>query len=429
VKDGLTTGLRVWTIPQPSVPSVTVAFVVDRGTSADPSGRPGLAGVAVDLLDEGAAGRTAIELADAFGNLGCELHLDVGPDVTTLSFSSIARVMPAALGLLSDVVRRPSHGEPDFRRVIELRKHRLQQRSRSASAVADRVLATAVFGSHPYGHGALGTTASLDAIGYDEARQFWTEACAPESAVLIVSGDVDPATVSAAAEASFGDWSNPGFRAPVPLSPAPPPDGAVRFVDRPGAAQSELRVGHLGPARPVAEYHGLLVLDAMLGGQFSSRINRNLREQRGLTYGARTSFGFRRFLGSFACESSVQSDRTAEAAAEVLREFEAIREEPVSTDELARARAALSRGYVRQFETATQYVRAAIQLVTYRLDDRTFDRFVPAIEAVGLADVQDLARRFIRPAEAAVVVVGDSGQCLQSLEGLGRPVSVVTPEF
>jgi len=429
VRERLSNGFAIWVIEAHTVPSVTAALVVDRGTAADPPDRPGLAGVAVDMLDEGAAGRSAIELADAFGDIGCELSLDIGPDVTTLSFASISRVLPTALTLLADVARRPTHGDADFRRVVELRRHRLQQHSRSAAAVADRALTTAVFGAHPYGHGALGTTAVLASMTLDDARSFWVRAFAPQAATLIVSGDVRPAEVLTAARAAFGDWVNPDW-SPVDVPDRAQSDtGAVLFVDRPGAAQSELRVGHLGPPRSVPEYHGLVVLDGVLGGQFTSRINRNLREKRGLTYGARTSFGFRRHLGSFACEASVQSDRTAEAASEVLREFEAVRGERVSSDELDRAKASLSRGYVRQFETATQYVRAALQVLVHGLDDQTFDRFVPAVQAIDAGTVHDLARRFVKPEEAVVVVVGDSDQCRAALDGLGRQVSVVTPEF
>jgi zinc protease len=428
-REALENGLSVWIIEEHSVPAVTVALVVDAGTAADPPDRPGLAGVAVDMLDEGAGGRNAIALADAFADLGCELGSDVGPDVASLGVTAITRVLPAALELLGDVVQRPAHLEPDFRRVIELRKHNLQQRSRSAAAAADRALLRAVFGPHPYAHGALGTTAALDRMRLDEAREFWARRFAPGAATLIVSGDVDPPSVIEAARASFGGWTNPVREAPAPVAPPAPTGAVVHFVDRPGAAQSELRVGHAGPPRAVDGYHGLLVLDAILGGQFSSRINRNLRESRGLTYGARTSFGFRRFAGKFACDASVQSDRTAEAASEVIREFEAVRAEPVGADELARAKAALSRGYVRHFETASQYARAAMQLVTYGLDDRTFDRFVPAVESVSAAEVLARARQHIRPDEAVIVVVGDGRECRAALDGLGRPVVEVVPEF
>lgn len=421
-------GLRVWTIEERSVPTVTATFVVRRGAAADPPGRPGLSGVAVDLVDEGAGGRDAIELADAFADLGCELVSDVGPDATTLGFSSVARVLPAALRLLGDVVRRPAFLEPDFRRVVELRKHRLAQRSRSAGAVADRALGQAIFGAHPYGHSALGTTASLDEITLDEARGFWMSSCEPGDATLIVAGDVEPALVADQAATVFGDWVTAGHRAMDAPSPAEATQPVVHFVERPGAAQSELRVGHLGPPRLIPEYHGLVVLNALLGGQFASRINRNLRETRGLTYGARTSFVFRRFGGTFLAEASVQGDRTAEAAAEVLREFDQIREEVVPDAELERARDALSRGYVRLFETASQYARAAEQLTTYDLDDQTFDRFVPAVEAVLAGHVRELARRFVRPADAVIVVVGDP-QCRSSLDALGRNVVMVSPEF
>jgi len=429
VREELPNGFAIWVIEAHTVPSVTAALVIDRGTSADPADKPGLAGVAVDMLDEGAAGRSAIELADAFGDIGSELSLDIGPDVTTLSFSSITRVLPAALALLSDVARRPTNTDADFRRVIELRQHRLQQHSRSAAAVADRALTTAVFGAHPYGHGALGTTAALASMTLGDARGFWARSFAPQTATLIVSGDVRPADVLAAARTAFGDWVNPDCGSIDVPDQARSEAAAVVFVDRPGAAQSELRVGHLGPARAVEEYHGLLVLNALLGGQFTSRINRNLREQRGLTYGARTSFGFRRRLGSFACDASVQSDRTAEAAGEVLRELELVRAERVSAEELDRAKASLSRGYVRQFETATQYVRAALQVLVHGLDDRTFDRFVPAVEAVDAERVHDLARKFIKPSDAVVVVVGDGSQCRSTLDGLGRQVVTVAPEF
>jgi predicted Zn-dependent peptidase len=425
----LDNGLRVWVIEHHRVPTTTAVLLIDRGSAADPEDHPGLASAAVDLADEGAGPHKAIELASAFGDLGTELVSEVGPDVTWLSFSSLTRVLPEALSLLADVVARPHLEEADFRRVVELRSHQLQQRSRSAGMAADRTLVSAIFGGHPYGHGTLGTSRALTAMRVDDAREFWSASVGPAAATLVIAGDVAGSTAFDMAADAFGGWQAPGFRpfALPPLAPPGPPD--TLFVERPGAAQSEVRVGHLGPARNVEDFHGLLVLDAILGGQFTSRINRNLREAKGLTYGARTAFGFRRAGGSFVCDASVQSDRTAEAVAEILREFAAIREPgSVVEDELERARASLSRGYVRNFETATQHARAAVQLAAYDLDDRTFDRFVPSIEAVGPADVERLAEAHIRPEDAVIVVVGDPGE-RPRLEGLGRPVRTVIPEF
>ena len=198
----------------------------------------------------------------------------------------------------------------------------------------------------------------------------------------------------------------------------------ILLVDRPGAPQCEVRVGHFGPPRRVEGYHAIVTVNALVGGQFTSRINRRLREEKGVTYGARSAFDFRRAAGLFSCETSVQADRTAEAVDDILAELENVRREgAVEADELDRAKASLTRGYVRSFETASQLVRAAALLVTYGLDDSTFDRFVPSVDALTAADVEAAARKFIRPAEATVVVVGDASQCRETLEGLGRPVA------
>jgi predicted Zn-dependent peptidase len=185
----------------------------------------------------------------------------------------------------------------------------------------------------------------------------------------------------------------------------------------------------VAPGRSTSDYHALVVLNAVLGGQFTSRINRRLREEKGITYGAHTSFDFRRLAGSFSCDTSVQSDATADAVVDVLGEFATVRDIPVSDEELAAARASLTRGYVRNFETAGQIARAAMQLAVHGLPDDTFDRFVPAVEAVTSDDVCRAATRHVRPDEATVVVVGDAAACAAPLEKIGRPVEAATPEF
>jgi predicted Zn-dependent peptidase len=177
-------------------------------------------------------------------------------------------------------------------------------------------------------------------------------------------------------------------------------------------------------------YHAIVTVNALVGGQFTSRINRRLREEKGVTYGARSAFDFRRAAGLFSCETSVQADRTAEAVEDILAELEDVRREgAVEDDELDRAKASLTRGYVRSFETASQLVRAAALLVTYGLDEGTFDRFVPGVDSLTAADVEAAARKFIRPVDATVVVVGDASRCRDTLEALGRPVEAVAPEF
>jgi zinc protease len=427
-RERLDNGLRIWTIPYGAIPVATVMLVIGRGTGDDPAHQHGLASLTGDLLDEGAGDFDAIALAEAFARIGAHLDIDVGPDVMTVSCSGLSRALDRIIELVGAVVRRPRLEAPDFARVRELRVNRLRQLSRSAGTVADRTYVSAVFGDHAYGHGALGTTAALEAMTVDHARGFWRSHVGPSIATLIVAGDVAPAGVTAAARREFDTWD--ATIGPSSVGAAPAVDDArILLVDRPGAAQSELRIGHVAPARSTPDYHALVVLNAVLGGQFTSRINRRLREEKGITYGAHTSFDFRRLAGSFSCDTSVQSDATAAAVADVLAEFRAVRDAPVSGEELAAARASLTRGYVRNFETAAQIVRAATQLAVHGLPDDMFDRFVPAVEAVGGDDVLLAATRYVRPDTATVVVVGDATACAGSLERLERPVEAVTPEF
>jgi zinc protease len=421
-------GLRIWTIPYGAIPVATVTLLFARGTGDDPVHQHGLASLTGDLLDEGAGDLDAIGLAEAFARLGTQLDIDVSPDVMTVSCSGLSHALDRALELVASVVRRPRLGASDFARVRELRVNRLRQLSRSAGTVADRAYVTAVFGDHAYGHGALGTTAALEAMTVDDARGFWRDHVGPSIATLIVVGDVVSADVTAAARRVFGAWDAAIGPSTIGAASAAP-DPRVLLVDRPGAAQSEVRIGHVAPGRSTPDYHALVVLNAVLGGQFTSRINRRLREEKGITYGAHTSFDFRRLAGSFSCDTSVQSDATADAVADVLAEFAALRATVVSDEELAAARASLTRGYVRNFETASQIARAAMQLAVHNLPDDTFDRFVPAVEAVGRDDVQRVATIHVRPDEATVVVVGDAAACAGPLENIGRPVESATPEF
>jgi predicted Zn-dependent peptidase len=201
-------------------------------------------------------------------------------------------------------------------------------------------------------------------------------------------------------------------------------------VHRAGAAQAEIRVGHIGPSRATPDYHALVTLNALLGGQFTSRINRNLREGRAITYGARTGFDMRRHGGLFSCDTSVQADAAAVAAAEIVREFAGVAVPgAVEEAELERARASLTRGYARQFETAAHLARALVDMAAYALPDDAFDRFVPAIAALQPGDISRAAGRVLRPADCTIVVVADLDAQRASLDALDRPVTVTEVEF
>jgi len=432
----LSNGLRVWTIRHDVAPVVNVALVLTKGTADDPPDRHGLAGLTADLLDEGAAGRNAIQIAEAMSRLGTHLDVGIGADLMSIGFTSIARVFPAALELAASVVKQPHLSDDDFKRIRELRLSRLRQLRQSAAALGERTFLNAVFGSHGYGHGALGTTGSLETITLDEVRAWYERSVCPSLATLIVSGDVTHAEVMSVAARVLSSWT--GRHAAARSADArdgrlPDSERAasrILLVDRPGAPQAELRIGHLGPSRRTPAYHALVTMNAALGGQFSSRINRHLREAKGWTYGARTLLDFRRDSGTFACETSVQADAAGLAVADVLNEFRAIRgPRPISAEELDRAKRSLTRGYVRLFETASNLTNAATQLATFDLPDDTFDCFVPGVESVGEADVLEAAAAFVHPERCVAVVVGDAAGFRGRFVDLGLPIEDVSPEM
>ena len=435
VRQTLPNQAQVWSIQHDPVPVVTIVLMVPAGSAHDPASSPGMAGVMADLLDEGTETHDAIGLAEALASLGTELSIDVASDVTTFTLSTLSRFMEPALALLGDVIMRPRLREDDLARVCELRLNRLRQLRSSASAVADRAFLSATFGTHPYGHGTLGTSAAVSRVSIDDVRAFHAAAMRPAGATLIIAGAVDPDAVFDAAQRQLGDWLPrvPGS-APerLPEVPVPPPSNPARVLvlDRPGAPQTEVRVGHMGPSRRDGDYHTLLTLNALLGGQFSSRINLNLRESRGLTYGARTSFDFRVRSGTFSCDTNVQGDATPLVVSEILAEFEAVGgSRPVTPEELDRAKSSITRGYVRQFETSTQLALAASRLATFDLPADSFDRFVPDVEAVTPASVSAAARANVRANDSIVVVVGDASGWRDKLYSLGRPIEEASIEF
>jgi zinc protease len=427
-KSTLPNGLRVWTVRHTQVPIVAFTLLVRRGAASDPVGKDGLAAVAADMLDEGSGARSAIEMHEALARLGAQFDTDIGSDATVASVTVLSRFADRALGLLSDIVARPAIREGDFARVRQLRLHRLTQLRDVPGAVADRAFLRLIYGAHPYGHSPIGSEASLAALTVDDARAYHEGAIRPSAATLIAVGDCDHSAMVSLAARSFSDWSGAGGADPVAPTSLPVPP-RLNVVPRAGAPQSELRIGQVAAPRDTPDYHALVVANAILGGQFVSRINRNLREDKGLTYGARTSFEFRRLSGPFVLQGSVQTEGTGTAIEESMAEIAGLRgSRPATPDELALGIAALTRGYARSFETAEQVGRGVLQLALYDLPDDYFAQFVPRVEQVTVEEVSRVLTRHLDPARLTTLVVGDVDAIAPGLArlGLGEP-SIVAP--
>jgi predicted Zn-dependent peptidase len=428
-KSVVSMGLPLWHVPHAAVPVTTMVLLVRAGSSADPIGRPGLASLTGDMLDEGAGDRTAIEVHEALAGIGAQFDTEVGADATFLTLTMLSKSVDVGMALLADLAARPRFDDSEFTRVRELRANRLRQLRDVPSATADRAFATALYGTHPYGHLAIGTIDALDRMTADDVRRFHRSRYHPANAVLVVVGDEPHGAVVEQVERAFERWAGGGeIGGAVPSTPPCAPSDRLVLVNRERAPQSELRVGHLGVSRQTPDYHALVVANLVLGGQFVSRLNMNLREHRGLTYGARSWFEFRLGPGPFQMSASVQTPATADAIAEMMREVREMRgARPITQAELDTARATLTRGYPRNFETADQLARSVAQLALYDLPDDYFSRFVPTVAALGLADVQSAAAAHLDPDRLLAVIVGDTGQVAPSLAvlGLGTAVEVV----
>jgi predicted Zn-dependent peptidase len=430
-KSSLPGGLRVWTVRHPSIPVVTLMLLVRRGAADDPPDKEGLAAITLDMLDEGSGGRSAIEMHEALARLGAQLDSDIGSDATLLTLTSLARYAGPTLTLLADIAARPSLSEADFVRVRDLRLHRLTQLRDMPGALADRAFVRLLYGSHPYGHTPLGSERALLRMTVDDVRAFHAAALRPSEATLIAVGDCDHESMRRLAYTAFAGWDGTASALGSVTTETPEP-ARLNVVPRPGAPQSELRIGHVAVARQTPDYHALVAANMVLGGQFVSRINLNLRQDKGFTYGARTAFDFRRLPGPFALQVSVQTAATSQAIEESLGEIAAIRgPRPVTPEELMLGIAALTRGYARNFETAEQIARAVAQLALFDLPDDYFAEFVPRVEQVTVDDVTRVAARHLDPGRLTTLIVGDFdtfGGDLARL-GLGAPIVLSAETF
>ena len=428
----LASGMALRAARHPGPPVVHWLLLWRAGAAADPPARPGLAALTADLLDEGTEARSVLELHDALDRLGARLASHVGADVTMVSLTTLERHAAEGLALLLEVVTRPRFADVDFDRVRGLRRSRVRQMRTVPAAVAERVYLDTLYRGHPYGHLGIGTDEALSRMTVDDVRRFHHERYRLGAATLIAAGPPSADVFAEMAERAVGnlppgtaDAPEPGA-APAPGLPGAPPARLV-LVDRPAAVQSELRIGHVAAPRRTTDYHALQVLNMVLGGQFVSRLNRSLREEKGYTYGVRTAFQFRRGPGPFVMQGSVQADATVEAVREVLDEMRGIGgERPATPPELDMARSALTRGFARGFETAGQVARGVSHLVQYDLPADEHDRFVPAVAAVDAPGVTAAAARHLRADRAVVVVVGPAADIERGLGtlSLGDPQRV-----
>ena len=408
-KRALSNGVPVWLVEAHEVPLVRVTLLLKSGATDDPAGKLGLASLTLAMLDEGAGGRSALEIADEVDFLGADLNASSGFDSSAVRLGvPVARLGPA-LALMADVVLKPTFPESELERLRQERLTDLLQARDDAASVAPMAFARLLFGpSHRYGTGAVGTTTTIKGFTTADLQAFHSTAFQPGDATLIVVGDVTAESVVPQIEKHFGSWragTAAGRHAAV-SAPQQPAQRQITIVDMPGAAQSQIRIGWVGVPRSTPDYFPLLALNTILGGSFTSRLNQNLREEHGYSYGAGSRFDMRLSAGPFFAAAGVQTDKTAEALREFFNELTAI-SKPVPADELTRAKNYLALGFPSSFETTGDFSAQIEQLVVYGLPDTYYADYVKNLQAVTVEAVTKAAATYIHPERSLVVVAGD----------------------
>ena len=428
-KQTLSNGLPVWIMGVHKVPTVHLELAVRAGMAADPAGKFGLSNLTAAMLDEGAGARNALEIADAIDFLGADLSTSGSVDVSYVDLHVPIARLADALALMGDVVARPTFPDAELKRIRDERLASLLEAQDDPEQLVAFAFPRLVYGAqHRYGTQPVGTAGTLNSITTADLKAFYAAEYRPSNAALFVTGDVTADAVVPLLERAFGSWKGEAAP-PAPTIPAPAQltSRHVYLIDKPGAAQSQIRIGWIGVPRSTPDYFAISVLNTILGGAFTSRLNNNLREVHGYAYGAGSSFDMRLGAGPFYAAAGVQTDKTSEALKEFFNELTRIHE-PVSGDEVDKAKNYLALQLPRSFETERGAANALAQTFVYNLPADYFQTYADHIRAVTVQDVKRAAEKYIQPDKFAVVVVGDRKAIEAGVKVLNLgPLTVVEP--
>ena len=418
----LANGLRVAVVPMPGRGLISTSLVIRNGAADEPADLAGSTVLAARALTEGTELRDAIALTEAAERLGASIHAEAGWDATSAGLDVPASRLAPALDLLAEVVRRPAFPEDEVDRLRDERLADLLQAKADPRRRADEAFVRAIYAaSSPYGRPSGGTEETVERLTSAELRAVHDRASSPDRSAIVVAGDVDAAEVLRLIESLFGDWGIPaGELAAKPIDDTGAVDRRfIRVVHRHDSVQTEIRVGHRGLMRKHPDFHAVSVMSAILGGLFNSRLNMNLREAKGYTYGAGAGFDMRRARGPFSARAAVNTEVTVPALKEILAELDRIRESPVTEAELAAATDYLVGVFPLRFETPGPVAGSLAGLFIQDLSDDELTHYRAAIDAVTAEDVLRVARAHLHPDESAIILVGDSDKFSADLEAAG----------
>jgi zinc protease len=414
----LSNGLTVLYSERPGLPLVAADLVLRAGSGVNPVDRPGLASMTARMLQQGTATRSALQIADRAAELGATLNSGVGADTAGISVRSLSRSFPDALELLAEVALHPSFPKAEIERVRSERLTAIVQERDEPFSLSYRVLAAALYGPrHAYGYPDSGTTESVKVISQEDQVRFWQQNYHPDNAALIVTGNIKLTVLKPLLEKQFGMWKA-GKSSAAAMSSPETTDAKLILVDRPGAPQTTLACFSMGLARSTPDYAAVEVMNTDLGGLFSSRINMNLREQHGYTYGAFSFFSYHRAPGPFLAGADVRTDVTAPAAAEIFNELRRMRDTQMTPAELALSKDSMARSLPGRFERGTDAAATFAELFTYDLPLDYFSTLPGSINAVTAEQARAAAQKYILPEKMIVLAVGDRAKIEEDMKKL-----------
>jgi zinc protease len=419
-------GLGVWLVPLPDRELVSIHLLTDAGAASEDEDHAGLAGLTAQVLVTGTRRLDASSFAETTERLGIEFGSESSWDSARAGFTALGGKLDEGLSLLAEMIRTPRLDAGEFDRIKSERLNDILQARADPGRLADESFLRELFADgDPYGRLSAGRPETVEALTVEDARAFHANHYAPNVADIVIAGAITPDTALSAVERHLGDW---GGTAPEHRAFEPTQRGGRRIVlvDRPGSVQSELRVGHLGIDRYDARYFPAMVMAAMLGGVFGSRLNLRLREELGYTYSARSVFDPRRAVGPFTASAAVQTEVTVDAIRELLGQLERIREAAPEETELAEVRDFLVGVFPLRFETTGGIASAIEPIAIYDLPHDWWQTYRASLEAVTTTDVHQAAQELVRPDEALVLLTGDASKLRDELEAaeLG-PVEVI----
>lgn len=413
-------GLQLVVAPIAKLPLATVIALADAGAVAEPGGKEGVAQLTAQLLLEGTERCDGAKLTQRFELLGASADSYADWDAAGIRLTALTEHLPAAFDLLAEVLRTPAFRDREVERLKAERLAELLQLRAEPRGLADELFTRVLYDprsrfARPDG----GDEASVAALSSGDVRDFYHARYQPSSLTIVIAGDVTPEGAEELVARTLGDWRGP---APAPARTGDAPartSRAVHLVSKADAPQSELRIGHVGLPRTHPDYFPAVVMNAVLGGLFNSRINLNLREAHGYTYGAFSSFDWRRQAGPFVVSTAVQSEVTEASAREVLVEIDRMRAEPIGVEELSLATSYLDGVFPIRYETTAAIATALTGMVVYGLPADYFDAYRDRVRAVTRDDVLRAAREHLHPDALQLLVVGDPAVVRPPLEALG----------